>query len=89
MEPFGDGNTEPIFEFTGEVCERRLLKEKHLSLVTKDKNGKILKMVGFYATPEWLAVENGDKVRVQFTLTKNEFRGKVAIEGSLISLERI
>lgn len=89
LEPFGDGNTEPIFEFTGEVFERRLLKEKHLSLAVKDKNGKILKTVGFYAAPEWVAVKNGDKVRVQFTLTKNEFRGKATIEGSLISLERI
>ena len=53
----------------------------------KDVNGKEMKMMSFYAPEEYLGAENGDLVRVQFTLTKNEFRGKVAIEGNIISLE--
>lgn len=87
LEPFGDGNTEPIFEITTRVSGKRILKDKHLSLNLKDKNGKEIKMMSFYAPEEYLEVENGDIVRVQFTLTKNEFRGKTAIEGNIISLE--
>ena len=87
LEPFGDGNTEPIFEITAMVYGKRILKDKHLALTLEDKNGKTMKMMAFYASDEWKAVDTGDKVRVQFTLSKNEFRGKVAIEGEIISLE--
>ena len=87
LEPFGDGNTEPIFEITAMVYGKRILKDKHLALTLEDKNGKTMKMMAFYASAEWKAVDTGDKVRVQFTLSKNEFRGKVAIEGEIISLE--
>ncbi len=89
LEPFGDGNTEPIFEFTGVVEGCRMLKEKHLSITLSDKQGKPMKMMGFYAAPEWSKVHVGERVRVQFMLTKNEFRGKTTLEGSLISLERM
>ena len=89
LEPFGDGNTEPIFEFTGEVVGARLLKEKHLALTLEDQKQNTIKLIGFYAAPEWRDARVGQMIRAQFTLTKNDFRGKVAIEGSLISLERI
>lgn len=89
LEPFGDGNTEPILEFAGRVVGKRLLKEKHLSLNVEDKNGKTIKLMAFYAPEEWKDIENGDMVRAQFTLTKNEWRGKVTIEGNILSLERL
>ena len=89
LEPFGSGNTIPTFEFTGEVIGKRSLKEKHLALTIGDRNGRTMRMMGFYAAPEWQAVEIGQTVRVQFVLSKNEFRGKTAIDGNLISLERI
>ena len=89
LEPFGDGNTEPILELDGRVVGRRILKDKHLSLNVEDKNGKAIKLMAFYAPEDWLTVENGNRVRVQFTLTKNEWRGKVAVEGSILSLERL
>ena len=87
LEPFGDGNTEPVFEITAMVYGKRILKDKHLALTIEDKNGKTMKLMAFYASNEWKEVETGDKVRVQFTLTKNEFGGKTAIEGEIISLE--
>ena len=89
LEPFGDGNMEPIFEFTGRVAGARLLKEKHLSLNLEDENGKVIKLMGFYVPEEWKGLTVGQNVKVQFALAKNEFRGKVSIEGSLISLERL
>ncbi len=87
LEPFGDGNTEPIFEIVATVSGKKILKEKHLSVILRDKNGKTMKMLAFYAPEEWLAVEIGGMVRVQFTLEKNEFRGNTMIEGNIISLE--
>jgi hypothetical protein len=45
------------------------------------------KMMSFYAPEEQMAVETGDEVKVQFTLSKNEWGGKVKIEGAIISLE--
>ena len=89
LEPFGDGNTEPILELDGIVVDKRVMKEKHLSLNVGDRNGKVIKLMAFYAPEEWFGVENGNRVRVQFTLTKNEWRGKVAVEGSILSLERL
>ena len=89
LEPFGDGNTEPILEFDGQVVGKRMMKEKHLSLTLRDKNGKEIKMMAFYAPDEWKMVENGEKVRVQFSLSKNEWYNKVSIEGSMLSLERL
>ena len=87
LEPFGDGNAEPVFEIDALVYGVRVLKEKHLALTIEDKNQHTMKMMAFYAPEEWKAVEAGDRVRVQFTLSKNEFGGKTAIEGEIISLE--
>ena len=88
LEPFGNGNEEPIFEYTGRVSAQRILKEKHLSLTVSDGERE-LRLMAFYASNEWMAVKTGDRVRVQFTLTKNEWGGQTKIEGAIISLEVI
>lgn len=87
LEPFGDGNTEPIFEISARVRGKKILKEKHLSIVLVDGGDRVMKMLSFYAPKEWLEVGIGDIVRVQFTLAKNEFRGNTTMEGNIISLE--
>lgn len=88
LEPFGVGNEEPIFEFTGFVSGKRILKEKHLSLTVSDGEREI-RMMSFYAPEEQMAVETGDNVKIQFTLSRNEWGGNVKIEGMIISLEVI
>ena len=89
LEPFGNGNTEPIFEIDGRVYEKRILKDKHLALIVRDSAEKEIKLMAFYASDEWMMVESGDKIRTQFSLAKNEWRGKVLIEGNILSLERL
>ncbi|MCR5572879.1 MAG: single-stranded-DNA-specific exonuclease RecJ [Candidatus Saccharibacteria bacterium] len=89
LEPFGDGNTEPIFEIDGQVYGKRILKDKHLALTIRDVAGKEIKLMAFYASDKWKVTENGERIRAQFSLTKNEWRGKVSIEGSILSLERL
>lgn len=87
LQPFGEGNEEPIFEITAKIAAVRVLKDKHLSLTLRDRNGTEMKLMGFFAPQEWLELERGQQVRVQFTLTKNEWRGKVKLEGILVSVE--
>jgi single-stranded-DNA-specific exonuclease len=86
LEPFGVGNEEPIFEYVGRVSSKRILKEKHLSVVLSDGEHE-MRMMSFYAPEEQMAVESGDRARVQFTLSKNEWGGNIKIEGAIISLE--
>jgi single-stranded-DNA-specific exonuclease len=87
MEPFGEGNQEPIFEITAKVKAVRILKEEHLALTLKDGSGLEFRLMGFYAPSEWLNVRAGQDVLVQFTLMKNEWRGDVKLEGIVVSLE--
>ena len=89
LQPFGEGNEEPIFEITADVSAVKVLKEKHLSLMLKDAKGKEMKLMGFFAPQEWLEFERGQKVRAQFTLTKNEWRGVTKLEGILVSAESV
>ncbi len=88
LEPFGPGNEEPIFEYSGVVTAKRILKEKHLSIEVSDGE-RHLRLMDFYSSDENLALETGETVRVQFTLSKNEWGGHVKIEGAIISLEEI
>jgi single-stranded-DNA-specific exonuclease len=89
LEPFGEGNQEPIFEITGKIKNVRVLKEQHLALTVVDSHGNEMKMMAFYAPEDWLNVGTGEHILVQFTLMKNEWRGNVKLEANLISLERI
>ena len=89
LEPFGDGNTEPIFEIDGLVYDKRILKDKHLALIVRDDTNKDIKMMAFYASEDWKMIEKNERIRVQFSLTKNEWHGKASIEGNILSLERL
>ena len=88
LEPFGVGNEEPIFEFSGRISGKRIMKEKHLMLTLSDGENEI-SLKSFYAPEEYFALSAGDFVKTQFTLSKNEWGGKVKIEGTIISLEVI
>ena len=48
-----------------------------------------MKLMAFYAPEEWKAAEAGERVRLQFTLAKNEWRNNISIEGDVLSLERL
>lgn len=86
LEPFGEGNTEPIFELRAKIKSRKILKEKHLSLSIVDKDGKELRLMAFYAPKEWLEVSAGVYAKVQFTLSLNEWGGRKNVEGQIISI---
>ena len=78
-----------MFEFDGLLSGKKILRDKHLALTVRDDNGKNMKLVAFYAPEEWKVVEAGERVRLQFTLAKNEWRNNISIEGDVLSLERL
>ncbi len=87
LEPFGEGNKEPIFEIEANIAAHKILKEKHLSLTVEDGKGNKLRLMAFYAPEEWKNVQNGAKARVQFCLTCNEWGGRRSIEGRIVSIK--
>jgi single-stranded-DNA-specific exonuclease len=89
MEPFGNGNPEPVIKVTHVqvVRLRRMGAElQHCKLELCDGRAKTLQMIAFNAEPSWF-VEPGEYVDVWFTPTINEWRGLRSVEGGLVRLE--
>ena len=89
LEPYGEGNAEPIFALTNvEVVEARGVgKEgKHLRMVVKDELNTRMTLVAFSAPEEWLNTPVGTQVSVVVQLMKNEWNGRVFVEGRVLDL---
>ena len=86
MEPFGNGNPEPVVKITtaSVLNARRMGADgQHVKLALRDKNGKVLQMLAFSA-PEEFFREPGDEVAAWFQPTVNEWQGVRTIEGRLL-----
>ena len=86
MEPFGNGNPEPVLKITAAsvLSARRMGADgQHVKLALRDKNGKVLQMLAFNA-PEEFFCEPGDEVAVWFQPTVNEWQGVRTVEGRLL-----
>lgn len=92
LEPFGAGNEEPIFklknvQITG--VTRMGADRNHLKLDLRDKNGKYLKLVAFYAPENWLNLDPDDpmlKIEPLIKLTENDFNGVKSVEAHIVDL---
>ena len=88
MEPFGNGNPEPVLKITtaSVLSVRRMGADgQHVKLALRDKNGKVLQMLAFNA-PEEFFREPGDEVAAWFQLTINEWQGVRTVEGRLLHI---
>ena len=88
MEPFGNGNPEPVLKITrGSVLSVRRMGAdgQHVKLALRDKNGKVLQMLAFNA-PEEFFREPGDEVVAWFQPTVNEWQGVRTVEGRLLHI---
>ena len=88
MEPFGNGNPEPVLKIiTASVLSVRRMGAdgQHVKLALRDKNGKVLQMLAFNA-PEEFFREPGDEVAAWFQPTINEWQGVRTVEGRLLHL---
>ena len=86
MEPFGNGNPEPVLKITraSVLSMRRMGADgQHVKLALRDKNGKVLQMLAFNA-PEEFFREPGDEVAAWFQPTINEWQGVRTVEGRLV-----
>ena len=86
MEPFGNGNPEPVVKITtaSVLSARRMGADgQHVKLALRDKNGKVLQMLAFSA-PEEFFREPGDEVVAWFQPTVNEWQGVRTVEGRLL-----
>ncbi len=88
MEPFGNGNPEPVLKITraSVLSMRRMGADgQHVKLALCDKNGKVLQVLAFNA-PEEFFREVGDEVSAWFQPTVNEWQGTRSVEGRLLHL---
>lgn len=88
MEPFGNGNPEPVLKITraSVLSMRRMGADgQHVKLALRDKNGKVLQMLAFNA-PEEFFREPGDEVVAWFQPTVNEWQGVRTVEGRLLHI---
>lgn len=91
MEPFGNGNPEPVVKITtaNVLSARRMGADgQHVKLALRDKNGKVLQMLAFNA-PEEFFREPGDEVAAWFQPIINEWQGARTIEGRLLHVEQV
>lgn len=88
MEPFGNGNPEPVLKITraSVLSMRRMGADgQHVKLALRDKNSKVLQVLAFNA-PEEFFRETGDEVVAWFQPTVNEWQGVRTVEGRLLHI---
>ena len=88
MEPFGNGNPEPVLKITraSVLSMRRMGADgQHVKLALRDKNGKVLQILAFNALEEFFR-EPGDEVVAWFQPTVNEWQGVRTVEGRLLHI---
>ena len=90
LEPFGNGNPEPILSTQNlRVFYRKRLgaDEQHIKIGLQDLNGRKMYVIAFSA-PDHFFVETGERVTAWYRPTINEWQGRRSIEGHLLRLER-
>ncbi len=90
LEPYGPGNEEPIFRLKNVnlVNVTRMGADRnHLRLDLRDKDGKYLKLVAFYAPEKWLNLDpQFDRIEPLVKLNENDFNGVKSVEARIIDL---
>lgn len=92
LEPYGPGNTEPIFllhDFL--VLEVTKLGDagQHLRFLLRDGRGQQFKIMAFRAPEAWFEIEKGREVDAWVTLTLNSWKGQQSIEGRVVRIAMI
>lgn len=88
LEPFGQGNPEPIFHLQRAIIRsRRHLggEGTHLKLDVSDAKGNRWSLIGFSMAQKYTH-DVGEEVQIWFKLLENEWRGVVKLEGQLLKV---
>lgn len=89
MEPFGNGNPEPILKIAHAVVAgvRRMGENgQHVKIALRDAGEKTLQVLAFNA-PESFFREPGDEIAAWFQPNINEWNGVRTVEGRLLHVE--
>ena len=89
LEPFGEGNPEPIFK----IEQARILhatrmggEGQHLRLDIEDKNGRTLKLVAFFAPEKWFNLDQDTLYNFFIKLVENDFNNVKTVEARLLNV---
>lgn len=89
LEPFGNGNPQPILKtqavFVADV-RRMGDRGQHLKLTLSDSQSVRVQLLAFSA-PDHFFVEPGEKVTVWYTPEINEWQGRRTVEGRLLHID--
>jgi len=89
LEPFGNGNPQPIFK-TGELIVKDVKRMgdtgQHIKIELLDIDGSSLKFLAFGA-PEHFFVNIGEKISIIYHIDINEWNNIKSIEGKILHLE--
>ena len=91
LEPYGEGNPEPIWLLPDMFVlgvQKMGAEGQHLKLTVRDESGNVLKLIAFYTKEEWLEVGAGERVDVYVSLMENEWQGEKTVEGRIVRLDR-
>lgn len=89
MEPFGNGNPEPVLKITTATAlsARRMGTDgQHIKLSLRDKNNNVLQMLAFNAPEEFFKAP-GEVVAAWFQPMINEWQGVRTVEGRLLHID--
>ena len=92
LEPFGIGNEEPIFRLKNVdilKVNRMGSERNHLRLDLRDRNGKTLKLVSFFAPEEWLNLAPEDRIEPLIKIMENDYNGVKSVEARIVDIEII
>lgn len=89
LEPFGVGNEVPVFglrEMT--VMDKKLMgaEGKHLRLLVRGNDARMMKLVAFNAPEKWRAFPSGGEANLLVNLEENEWNGTRSVEGRILDL---
>lgn len=89
LEPYGEGNREPVFAAKARVFSARVMKDKHLALTVRDKNGRFLRLAAFYVPKEWHDLAEGMSLKLFFNVVLNDWNGRRSVEGRLLGFKKV
>ncbi len=91
LEPFGEGNPEPVFRLKNmKVVNVRKMGDEgqHLKLEVEDEKGSTISLVAFFADEKWMQVALGENLKIDASLMLNEWRGIKTVEGRILAIEQ-
>lgn len=89
LGPWGQGFESPIFEGIFQVADYQWLKEKHLKLKLQIDVYHFVEAIGFNFIEKIEQGEIAPKVRIAYSLERNEFRGQMSLQLRLVHCENV